>query len=263
MNVTVIGSGGFEPRPGRETACILINGAVLVDTGWSSVFRLKAEGRDPCGLTTVFLTHLHGDHYLGLPGVLFYMGVRRGRFVDAPLPVTLAGPAEGLAEFARRVERFLRWDTFPELRLDLKVRALRSGDTVEDDEILARAFALSHTTTLKTPRSIASLGYRFTEKSSGASCVVAWDTSRCPAIAEAAQGADLLFHDIGHSTPAEAAEVAKAASVGRLLLIHTNSSGEAELAEARRVFPRTDLAREGQTLTIGDAAAGGPDKGQP
>ena len=101
----------------------------------------------------------------------------------------------------------------------------------------------------------------------GRTLVYTGDTRPHPNVIEAARGADLLVHEAtfsdselvraretGHSTAREAAEVASAAGVARLVLTHISPrySWDASelLAEARAVFPETVIARDGWTVDV-------------
>jgi len=249
MRVTFVGTGAFEPEPGSDSACVLVNGRHLVDTGWNCVSKLKQYQCDPCELTTVFLSHLHADHYLGLAGLLLYIGVRRSRLESTPTPMTIVGPAEFLAETVQRTEQFLQWDVYPELRTLLNIVPVSPGGKYKNDELIVDAFPLRHTTTLSEPgRPVMSLGYSFHEKESGASFATAWDTSFNPDMAEDIRNEPVLIHDVGHTPAADVARIAKMAGVGRLFLIHYNGDGTEHLREAREVFPESFLAVEGESL---------------
>ena len=93
------------------------------------------------------------------------------------------------------------------------------------------------------------------------------DTRPALTVVEAARGADLLIHDstfgeeererageTGHSTAAQAAEVAREAGARRLVLTHISPRYTREapelLAEAKAVFPETVVARDGLTIDV-------------
>ncbi len=101
----------------------------------------------------------------------------------------------------------------------------------------------------------------------GRKLVYTGDTRPCASVVEAAAGADLLVHEAtfgeeeraravetGHSTAAQAAEVARQAGARRLVLTHispryTRDAPEL-LAEAKAVFPETLVARDGLTIDV-------------
>lgn len=105
------------------------------------------------------------------------------------------------------------------------------------------------------------------ERRRGRRIVITGDTRPCAATVEAAQDADLLIHEAtfadeeaaraletGHSTAREAADVARQAGARRLVLTHISarySRDAHELErEARSVFPRTTIARDGTEIEL-------------
>lgn len=257
MNIRILGSGGCTPEPGRDAPCLLINGSYLVDTGWNAAAGMRGYGRAPSALKAIFLTHLHMDHYLGLPGVLFSMGLKARREAP-PLELDVVGPTDGLADLVDNATAFLQWDLYTHLRLDLTVCPLEPKAAWEDGVLHVQTFALRHSATVGSqPQPTESLGYVFTEKATGASFATAWDTSYCPAIVPHIEGQDILFHDAGHSSAAEAATIAKQAGVERLFLVHYGKvEGEKLLRDAREVFPGTFLAEEGESIHLREHGSG-------
>jgi ribonuclease Z len=107
----------------------------------------------------------------------------------------------------------------------------------------------------------------------GRKIVISGDTSPCETLRIASHAADLLLHEAtfaeeeheraaetGHSTAAQAAEVAREAGVAMLALVHFSTRYPAGLLrdEARAVFPRTVLPRDFDTIEIPF-----PERGEP
>jgi ribonuclease Z len=101
----------------------------------------------------------------------------------------------------------------------------------------------------------------------GRTVVLSGDTRPCDALLHAARDADLLVHEAtfaaeeseraretGHSTAAEAAEIAREAGARQLALTHISARYSREapelLAEAQAIFPNTVIARDGLTIEV-------------
>jgi ribonuclease BN (tRNA processing enzyme) len=91
MRLTIVGSGDAFGSGGRFNTCFHVatrDRAVLIDCGASTMVALRARAIDPNSIDAIILTHLHGDHFGGIPFLLLdaqYMS-RRDR------PLTIAGP---------------------------------------------------------------------------------------------------------------------------------------------------------------------------
>ncbi len=73
FRLTVIGSGSGAPLPGRFTSAQVLNvheRFVLIDCGEGTQINLRRFGVNFNRIDVVLISHLHGDHYLGLPGLL-------------------------------------------------------------------------------------------------------------------------------------------------------------------------------------------------
>jgi len=93
--VRFLGSGDAFGSGGRLQTCIVLESAgsrCLVDCGASSLIALKRAGIDPNEIDTVLITHLHGDHFGGVPFFLL-----DGQFSRRSRNLLVAGPP-GLSE---------------------------------------------------------------------------------------------------------------------------------------------------------------------
>src|SRR5690348_6016569 len=91
MKLTVIGCGDAFGSGGRSNTCFMVEEGgctILLDCGASAPVALKARNVDLNTIDGVVLSHLHGDHFGGLPFLLldWQFHQRRER------PLTIAGP---------------------------------------------------------------------------------------------------------------------------------------------------------------------------
>ncbi len=126
VRVRFLGSGDAFGSGGRFQTCILVEGErsrFLLDCGPSSLIAMRRFGVDPNGIDAILLTHLHGDHYAGVPFLLLDAQAASRR--ERPLVVT--GPP-GTGERLRATAELL----FPgsstlQWRFALEVRELEPG----------------------------------------------------------------------------------------------------------------------------------------
>ena len=100
MRLTIVGSGDAFGSGGRFNTCFFLEtakGTLLVDCGASALVALKAQGLDPNGVDGIVLSHLHGDHFGGLPFLLL-----DGQFLCPP---RAAADDRGAARHARPPRR--------------------------------------------------------------------------------------------------------------------------------------------------------------
>lgn len=90
VSVTFLGSGDAFGSGGRYQTCILVEGPkinCLIDCGASSLIAMKKYGVSPAAINTILVTHLHGDHFAGIP---FF--ILDAQFSRRTAPLTIAGP---------------------------------------------------------------------------------------------------------------------------------------------------------------------------
>lgn len=137
MRVTFLGTAGAIPTVQRNTASVHVNrdgDHHLFDVGEGTQRQMMRFGTG-FAISTVFLTHLHGDHVLGLPGLLQTWG-----FNDRTEPLTIVTPA-GTAPDVWSILDAL--DTDPPFPVD--VREVAPGDTAYDaDEYTIQAIPADH-----------------------------------------------------------------------------------------------------------------------
>ena len=93
VDVTLLGCGGGMPMPGRFLSATLINykgKKILIDCGEGTQVSMKIVGTGFKAIDIICITHGHGDHTVGLPGLLATIG-NSGRVE----PITIIGP-EGI-----------------------------------------------------------------------------------------------------------------------------------------------------------------------
>jgi ribonuclease Z len=231
--LTFLGTSTATPDLGSDTASFLINDTILVDTGWCVVTNLRNLGINPSQLQYVIFTHFHHDHYLSLPSLLFYLISKKSLS-----NVTFIGPAEDIEDVFTKSLNFLRTDRFwPDLAKP-KLVPLSPGESFETADF--------HIDTCATLHPVPGLCYRFQDKCTDKQFAFTGDTAYHPPIIEHVKGTPLLIHEaslgpgeadpannkILHSGAIDAANIAKQAEVGKLMLIHGPLSKAEECIQA-------------------------------
>jgi ribonuclease Z len=254
--ITFLGSADVLPSARRDTACMLIGERLLVDCGWTAPIRMQDWGCDAGSIQTLFFTHCHHDHYMGLPALLFARAILTGRRERLLPPLRIVGPPDDLPKVVELSRAFLQADKFPSAWPELELHPLSPGETYQDDRFRIETIRALHPVT--------AFSSRLTDLATGAVVALSGDTGPNPAFMELGRGADLMVHEASippdrpdaemrgdHSRAADAARIALTAGVKRLRLIHLREDHrQASLEAARALFPATDLAEEGETLEL-------------
>jgi ribonuclease Z len=238
------------PDAEHDTVSLALRGAgwaVLVECGGSPVQKLAQLGVGLEDLHAVILSHQHPDHLYGLPALVqgLWIGGR-----EAPLP--LYGPQQALDRARALLELLDLADREGMFAVEWQPVPLRQGREVGNwgdvRVTVAPAVHAGNDT----------LALRFENTTTGRAIVYSADTEPCEAVVRLVAGADLLIHEAtgdwpGHSTPADAAEVARDAGVAELILIHYPVRGmnlEAWRLQAAEFPGPVTLAREGDSYWL-------------
>ena len=130
MRLTIIGCGDAFGSGGRFNTCFKIDArqaTILLDCGASSLVALKAGHIDPNAIDAVILSHLHGDHFGGLPFLLLDAQLlgRRTR------PLVIAGPPGTRARLDAALEVFFPRSTSTAWRFAWEVQEIVPGRLCE------------------------------------------------------------------------------------------------------------------------------------
>lgn len=126
MKLTIVGSGDAFGSGGRSNTCFWLETAkatLVVDFGASALPALKAIKLDPNRIDAIVLTHLHGDHFGGLPFLLldYHFLTRRER------PLLIAGPPGTQARLAAAMEVLFPKSTATNWRFAWRVQEISVG----------------------------------------------------------------------------------------------------------------------------------------
>lgn len=300
FSVTILGSSGALPQHGRYTSAqwLDVQGtSLMIDCGEGAQMQLKKYDISLSKLDYIFISHLHGDHYLGLLGLLFTLHLQKR---TRPLYIFgMQGLDEIITVQLKYSKSHLHYPlhftclnpTSPTLILDhdkftvtsfpLKHKINTCGFLVRekqkpfkiDKEKLSASISLQAIAKFKKGQDFVSdngevLAYKDYTLDPQKTYTYAYcsDTAWYPEIISIIANVDLLYHEATfihsdldkametqHSTAKQAAEIAKQAEVGKLLLGHFSARYKdltVLLHEAQEIFLRTALACEGDVFTI-------------
>ena len=192
--VVTLGTGGPAPNPetsGPSTAVVVGTRVFVFDAGPGIMRRMAAAGLPIDGVASLFLTHLHSDHTLGVPDVIlttWVMGRRAPMSIVGP-PGTRAMTDHLMAAWAEdigvRTEGLERGQPGGQR---IAVRETTGGTVYDSAGVRIRAILVVHGSwptalgyVIETPRR---------------RIVISGDTRPSAAIEQAARGADLLVHEV-------------------------------------------------------------------
>lgn len=242
--VVLLGSGTPYPDPARSgpAVAVVVNGAAyLVDCGPGVVRRAEAAKEkgiaalDVANLKIVFITHLHSDHTLGYPDLIFSPWV-----MHREAPLQAYGP-RGLKDMTAHIEKAWEKDVFVRRHgleeanatgYKVEVHEVSAGVVYRDANVTVTAFAVKHGSWDQA------FGYRF--DTADRRVVISGDTAPSEEVVQACDECDLLLHEVYnphgeklqkephekeyfrtfHTSPEELGEIARRARPKKLVLYH-------------------------------------------
>ncbi len=192
--VILLGTGNPNPEPdhmGPAVAVVSGEHVYIVDSGTGVVRRAVQAGIRMDQLTRAFITHLHSDHTIGLPDLIFTPAVT-GR-LD---PMEIYGPP-GLETMTRRI--MSAWQEDMAIRLHglepsvarayiVHPHDVKPGEIYRDEAMRVIAFPVQHGSWKHA------YGYRFEAKDKV--IVISGDTTYSRSLIAAAKGCDILVHEV-------------------------------------------------------------------
>ncbi len=144
MRLQFLGSGDAFGSGGRFNTCFHLerrqHGNVLIDCGASSMVAIRKWGVEPNAVSTVLVSHLHGDHFGGLPFFLLDAQLVSRRIA----PLLLAGPPGFRERLMIVMEAMFAGSTKVERKFTLEIRELELHQRAELDGLAVTPFLMKH-----------------------------------------------------------------------------------------------------------------------
>jgi ribonuclease BN (tRNA processing enzyme) len=185
VTVTFAGSGDAFGSGGRYQSCIHLRGSdgrdpVLLDCGATSLSALKRQRLDPGEIAAVLVSHLHGDHFGGLPFLIL-----DGQFSGRTAPLIVAGPPGIARRLTGAMECLFPGSSTTPRRFDVQTIELEPGHTSTVSGVTVGAWEGDH------PSGAPALLLRL--DMAGKTIAYTGDTGWTDALIDVAANADLLI----------------------------------------------------------------------
>lgn len=149
LRITFLGTGGTLPTINRNPSAIFVNregDMMLFDCGEGTQQQMM-RAKTGMKISSIFITHFHADHFLGIPGLIQTMS-----FNGRTEPMDIYGPVR-----TEQMVKFMKELGYYKPGFEINAHELEDGDIVDKGEYSVKAVATEH--------GVPSLGYVLEEKS--------------------------------------------------------------------------------------------------
>ncbi len=299
LRIIFLGTGGSWPTVKRNVSSIAVKRGseiIVFDCGEGTQRQFQQSNLSYMQISKIFITHFHGDHFLGIPGLIQTMQLN-----DREKPLHIYGP-KGIVELTNQLL------TLGYFRPSYRIisHEVTDGQEIKFEDYSISALKVSHNvpalaycvkefqrpgkfnkakalkmgipegplfSKLQKGQTIAlANGEKVTPdmilgpSRKGRKIVISGDTKPCDQMIGFSEDADILIHEgtfdtrlqdiakeYGHTTAAQAAEIAKKAGVEKLFLVHISPrylDFHVLEDEARSVFPHSYVPKDFQEVEV-------------
>ncbi|WP_028933157.1 MBL fold metallo-hydrolase [Pseudonocardia spinosispora] len=182
MRTTVVGSGDAFGSGGRFQTCIALDRHTLIDCGGTSLTALRQQGFDPNAITTVVISHLHADHFGGLPFLIL-----DGQFRRRTSDLTVIGPPSTGSRLAEAMEVSFPGSSTVRRRFEVRVVEHVEATTQHIGSLAVTPYEVRHAA------GAPAYALRVDDGESHRSVAYSGDTEWTDALIEASDGADVFL----------------------------------------------------------------------
>jgi ribonuclease Z len=265
FRLTFLGTAGSVPTKERNLPSVALEyegETFLLDCGEGTQRQFLRFSVNPWRINSIFITHMHGDHFIGIAGLIRTLGIAKR---TSPLYIYVPRGEENKAAVLLTFDKAI-------INYPIIIKGISSGLVMKGKGFTVTAFRLNH--------SLGTFGYVFKEndrvhflkdkctalgikgtmfstlskrgfikigkktirlkdvsvRAPGRKVVYATDTRPCASTVKVSGSADILIHESAfsdtlrdvakermHSTAVEAAQIAKKAKAKKLILFHTSA----------------------------------------
>jgi ribonuclease BN (tRNA processing enzyme) len=214
LELLFLGSGNAFAAEGRAFSSFLLDGRYLFDCGPTLLQQLQRAALSTNEIGSVFISHLHADHFFGLP-FLFLDAKYGGRTRELTIigPPGTQGVTRGLLDLG-----YPRLLNDSDRRYDLRFVEVSDGFNGRTEDLSFTAARVEHVPEIEC--------FAYRAELNGRSMVYSGDTTLCDGLLRLVDGAEVIVLECScqnvpvHLSPSDVAEVACHAPDAKIIVTH-------------------------------------------